>query len=92
MHTKLICRHSCFADNFRYLSLSMNSVYLNVKNIYFIPYEKSKNYIEYSIPIIIIIYSEMRDENIVWNVLFAYDDIVNFIDFYASINIVPCCL
>ena len=24
---------------------------------------------------------EMRDENIVWNELFAYDDIVKFIDY-----------
>ena len=28
---------------------------------------------------------EMRDENIVWNELFVYDDIVNFIDYIICI-------
>ena len=66
-------------------------VVYNIDNgkINFIHDGKCENEIEYSLSrIIIITYSkrtselcEMRDEHIVWNELFVYDDIVNFFDY-----------
>ena len=65
----------------------MNYVSLNIKKC-FIPDKKSKNEIVYSLSQInIITYTtvselcEMRDETIVWNELFVYDDIAKFIDY-----------
>ena len=86
LYTKLRCRHSCFTDNFRYLSYKyelclskwkndvsflMGKVKMKLNTLY------SRSTLSHTVSKL----CEMRDENIVWNELFAYDDIVKFIDY-----------
>ena len=68
----------------------MNYVYLNGK-IYLIPDGKSINntllFPRTPLSHTVRELYEMRDENIVWNELFVYDDIESFIDYNICINI-----
>ena len=98
LYTKLRCRHSCFADNFWYLTNKYELCLSEWKNDVSFLMGKVNMKLNTLYPRSILSHilselSEMRDENIVWNELFVYDDIVQFIDYYMhSINMVPCCL
>ena len=86
LYTKLRCRHSCFADNFRYLSYKYELCLSEWKNDVSFLMGKVKMKLNTLYPRSTLSHTvselcEMRDENIVWNELFAYDDIVKFIDY-----------
>ena len=85
LYTKLRCRHSCFATNFRYLSYKYELCLSEWKNDVSFLMGKVKMKLNTLYPRSTLSHTvselcEMRDENIVWNELFAYDDIVKFID------------
>ena len=86
LYTKLRCRHSCFADNFRYLSYKYELCLSEWKNDVSFLMGKVKMKLNTLYPRSTLSHTvselcEMRDENIVWNELFAYDDIVKFINY-----------
>ena len=81
LYTKLRCRHSCFADNFRYLSYKYELCLSEWKNDVSFLMGKVKMKLNTLYPRSTLSHTvselcEMRDENIVWNELFAYDDTV----------------
>ena len=98
LYTKLRCRHSCFADNFRFLSYKYELCLSEWKNDVSFLMGKVQMKLNTLYPRSTLSHTvselcEMSDENIVWNELFAYDDIVKFIDYicihYIWFHVVP---
>ena len=83
LFTKLRCKHSCFADNFRYLSYKYE-LYLSdwEKDVSFlmgkVKLKLNTLYHRSTLSHTVSELCEMRDENIVWNEFFVYDDIGKF--------------